>query len=212
MELFLYILKNWLIIVVVWLVLFVFVILSAIAINLFFMLLTALSPNAKFAESEFYFKDLLLKDIEKRFCQKKHLNFLDIGSGNGAVVMSVATRFRNIKAYGIEFNYLLFKWSKILTSFICIIQRFLGTNCEKQIKLLNKDAFELSSEFFKKFDIVYIFTQMYRLMEYEKILKKLSKGTIIYTLYFQLPKSKMFKKLKTYTRFEQHLYVYKKVG
>lgn len=120
---------------------------------------------------------------------KKGQKAVDLGSGNGKIVIALAKR--GIKAHGYEINPLLVVWSHILI-------RSGGVQKNSYIHLGNMFSVDVSS-----YDRVFIFVVPYLMKRLEKKLRKeLKKGAVVVVESFPFPTWKPEKKVGSF-------YIYK---
>ncbi len=153
-------------------------------------------------------------------------SFLDVGSGDGKIVVDLAKifckvekkgKFGTIKRKFVGVEAVLWLWS------VSMIKRIFSNRCiKKAVTFYKKDAFDLDMS---QFDIIYFFMSTRFLKKFlPKLESELHPGSYVITNLFKLPKSKSFKlknKIKVHPkeifipgidRNEGYLYVYEFIG
>ncbi|MDL2295853.1 class I SAM-dependent methyltransferase [Lachnospiraceae bacterium OttesenSCG-928-E19] len=137
----------------------------------------------------------VVKQIQEIFPDAKTI--LDIGSGWGTMVRTVAKKNRNAQVVGVEILFLPYVYSIIRSVFV------------RNAKFVRGDAFKYINKDNKKFDIgiTYLLTP-----EMRNVQKVLSHFDVLISVDFPLPDIKPTHKIKIHRDFlAQHwLYVYKK--
>jgi hypothetical protein len=126
-----------------------------------------------------------------RELKTKNKVLVDLGSGDGRVLIIAVKEFKCKKAYGIEKSFLLYLISKFLIKL---------NKLENKIKVIKADFFKVK---IPKADIITMYLNWGVMKDVEKKILKECKNCIIISFAHRLPNLKEYKKIKT-----GHFYTY----